>query len=530
MFRKIKKPRPPAQPRTRRSLHGEQLESRHLLTGGLRAVSVEATSLDVVLNLGPVISRNLDAVSALQRAAEFWESVIDDPVQVFLDVEFDDTRSGGDSALAATDSAFTTYFYPDIRQRLIEDAAANETIVSRLPTPEALEFQLATGFQIRDPLVDAPVIRLTTANAKALGFHAVNVPESEFEANRVADASIFFSTDTNYDFNTSNGVSRNAFDFEGVAVHEIGHALGVVSAVDVVDSLLGNGATGVVDPTVPDLFRLAPGQGNEFSTAPRLLTTGGNDTLQVFHDGAFDVSPFNAVIPQLETGDIPLSSGTEVGDGQQASHFKDDARSGEFLGILDPTINQGSSAVVTDVDLRVLGLIGWDIGSVFSAPDAVASVAPAGQTNGRELTGNVSESDARVFIRLPDLHGENTVSVSASLSAGVATFEVTNAGSSEADISSIQFVLPGVGGGSGATAATPFFDPTTDFSATASDVNRVSLVSPESDNIAGDDIAEFSKSLQLLFSDFEPGESFDCLLYTSPSPRDATLSRMPSSA
>ena len=29
---------------------------------------------------------------------------------------------------------------------------------------------------------------------------------------------------------------------------------------------------------------------------------------------------------------------------------------------------------------------------------------------------------------------------------------------------------------------------------------------------------------------FIHGETFDCLLYTSPSPRDATLSRMPSSA
>ena len=28
----------------------------------------------------------------------------------------------------------------------------------------------------------------------------------------------------------------------------------------------------------------------------------------------------------------------------------------------------------------------------------------------------------------------------------------------------------------------------------------------------------------------DEGDSYDCLLYTSPSPRDATLSRMPSSA
>ena len=32
------------------------------------------------------------------------------------------------------------------------------------------------------------------------------------------------------------------------------------------------------------------------------------------------------------------------------------------------------------------------------------------------------------------------------------------------------------------------------------------------------------------FNDFEDTFSYACLLYTSPSPRDATLSRMPSSA
>ena len=42
---------------------------------------------------------------------------------------------------------------------------------------------------------------------------------------------------------------------------------------------------------------------------------------------------------------------------------------------------------------------------------------------------------------------------------------------------------------------------------------------------AGTDIAAFRD-----FSGEEDALAYDCLLYTSPSPRDATLSRMPSSA
>ena len=36
--------------------------------------------------------------------------------------------------------------------------------------------------------------------------------------------------------------------------------------------------------------------------------------------------------------------------------------------------------------------------------------------------------------------------------------------------------------------------------------------------------------LQAVLSEAFPIESYDCLLYTSPSPRDSALSRMPSSA
>ena len=43
---------------------------------------------------------------------------------------------------------------------------------------------------------------------------------------------------------------------------------------------------------------------------------------------------------------------------------------------------------------------------------------------------------------------------------------------------------------------------------------------------AGDDDKDFKRCVEILFSD----DFKDCLLYTSPSPRDLSTSRMPSSA
>ena len=44
------------------------------------------------------------------------------------------------------------------------------------------------------------------------------------------------------------------------------------------------------------------------------------------------------------------------------------------------------------------------------------------------------------------------------------------------------------------------------------------------------DIYELGLIYEVKFSDAEGGQRVDCLLYTSPSPRDLSTSRMPSSA
>ncbi|MBK7264236.1 MAG: hypothetical protein IPI03_21390 [Rubrivivax sp.] len=49
----------------------------------------------------------------------------------------------------------------------------------------------------------------------------------------ICDAFVQFNSNYAFDHDRSNGIGSGQFDFVGIAAHEIGHALGFVSGVDV---------------------------------------------------------------------------------------------------------------------------------------------------------------------------------------------------------------------------------------------------------------------------------------------------------
>ena len=115
-------------------------------------------------------------------------------------------------------------------------------------------------------------------------------------------------------------------------------------------------ATASIFPNPFDLFRFIddvagfdPESEADFLTFVRNLIPGLDDNFDSI-DGVLGAA-----------AELALSSGDFFGDGNQASHFLGDAISGVNLGILDPTLASGLSFDLTEADLRVFDLIGFDI-------------------------------------------------------------------------------------------------------------------------------------------------------------------------
>jgi hypothetical protein len=297
---------------------------------------VPAQSMVINLVPGSMLQSNADALAAFQNAANSWAVLFSDPITVTINA---DLSSGfGDPNIIGSTSAFMlTGGYTYIRGALVLDSAgqADKAIVASLPTAAQYSTYLPSGFGLNGSII------LTKANAKALGFTGLD--DAPFGP---TDATITFNSDFNFYYGT--GVfGSGQVDFQTVATHEIGHALGFISAVDTVDTLLHNGTTGALSPAPLDLYRFdsehLPTDAASFATNPRSLTTGGaayfSDTQSVYS----------------------LSTGFYTGDGRQASHWKDDSLTGTFIGIMDPTLGSQVIEPITAADIRAMELIGYDL-------------------------------------------------------------------------------------------------------------------------------------------------------------------------
>jgi len=297
-------------------------------------------TFDIAIVPGAALSSNGAALAAFNRAAQAWESRISDPITVLISANL---ASLGSNVLGSASSVLLQGAYAAVRNPLVADAAdeADDGIVAFMPVG-LFPATVPNGVTLS---TDAFINK---ANAKALGIPGIDQLGGSF------DGTITFSSDFAFDFDRSNGIGAGLFDFESVALHEIGHILGFSSMVDSVD----NGAISA-GPTTLDFFRFAnntatdPSTSAEFSTFARSLVPG-----------------VNAVTDQI-TGAIPEwgmstgSSGNFPGsDGRQASHWKDADLTGLFIGAMDPTIGPGQIFLPTEADFRAFDLIGYDIAPV----------------------------------------------------------------------------------------------------------------------------------------------------------------------
>ena len=321
-------------------------DSERLLASGNTSVELHTISspireqgpngLTITLRSTAQLDTFPDAKAAFLRAAAFWESVIQTPISLVVDVDFGPKRFGQDFpnnvlGSTSTQSLLASNSYTTVRSALLSRAttAQEQAVYNSLP-----------GTQMPSDFGATADVVATSALLRALGLIAANADPAGEQAQYGAPPSIGFNSAFNFDFDPSDGIAQGKIDFDAVAVHEIGHALGFTTQA-------GNQSGSTARVGIWDFFRFAPGiKQQNFTSTQRSLGAGG---APVFYSG----------IPGSPELGLSTGSSSAGGDGNQTSHWKADELTGTFIGIMDPTLPSGRRFQVTDNDKAVLDIMGY---------------------------------------------------------------------------------------------------------------------------------------------------------------------------
>ena len=352
----------------------------------------------LTFNFNPASGTSQQAIDGFTAAGALWSAKLTNNVNVNIDINF---ATLGTNILAQASSTRQNFNYNNVYTALSigQTSTDDRAAIASLPIGSfnMLLNRTSTnpnGSGSATPYLDAngsannSNINISQANAKALGLingatapimsnilmargnngviigpNITTVAGGSTVINQIvpqnsaittvlatgADASITFSNQYTYtfDFNRNGTIAANSYDFVGLATHEIGHALGFTSGVDVLDvnspptKLFTEDQLAYVNTL--DLFR--------YSTDSQKV--GAIDWTADTRDKYFS----------LDGGVTKLASfatGVTYGDGQQASHWKDNLG----LGVMDPTAATGEKLVIAENDLRAFDVIGWNRANV----------------------------------------------------------------------------------------------------------------------------------------------------------------------
>ena len=298
---------------------------------------------EIHLEPGPTLAANQPALDAFERAAQEWEARISTPIRINIDADLENVADTNVIGSTGFGSENLNLNYTQVRDAMAaRSSRPGDSILSSLPTSAQVSANVPTNLGAS---FDNTTLGVTRANQKALGLIASPLTDN------IIDGVMRFNENFAFDYDRTDGVAANKWDFETVAAHEIGHVLGFLSDTDDYDFFpaINDNATTM------DLFRftkaMLPTTPIQFTTMPRELRPG-------------QAAMFDDLTNQWE-----LSTGVNNGDGNQASHWKDDflfdpvtntRTIGPTIGIMDPTLGPGTIESISYADLRVMELIGYD--------------------------------------------------------------------------------------------------------------------------------------------------------------------------
>ena len=305
---------------------------------------LSAQALEINLFDGGGAAEGTDFRAGYEQAARIWEEILKDDVTVNISVRTDTrpTTSIGETAVQRS-----VVNYSDVLNQLASDVtSANDAMaLAQLPTGNSIDFLVnqVDGSVVldNDQSNNNNFLWVPNANLKALNF---GITPGELDGTITANEALV------YDFDVSDGVDADKFDFVGFAFHSIGHVLGFISGVDTIDLFTGVGANAgdFTDEqlndfaifTILDLFRfsddaLAVGPDvRDFSIEgleERFLSIDGNNNSRT-----------------------PMTLGLANGDGFTADHFQ------VGFGMMDPLFPAGMERLFTENDAIAFDVIGWD--------------------------------------------------------------------------------------------------------------------------------------------------------------------------